>query len=248
MQRNSVELEGGIPIIQMSEDCHVLESLLRLIYPTDDWKCSALQYIHFFFQAVDKYEMLDSFPQSLARILLNTAATHPSTAYSLACHYQMLKTANVIAHMTLRQRFLADEFSKEDMELLPADHYNRLLLYHQQCSTLASEAMQHWWSMSDIPGATERWSSCAHTTREFGDRPHIFRVKNWILTYLNKCENSLRERPHGDTVMARNKILSMFIEASGCWVCRGRVDQIPKFVQSVKEHIASVVDKVSMHY
>ncbi|ETW80397.1 hypothetical protein HETIRDRAFT_240500, partial [Heterobasidion irregulare TC 32-1] len=138
----SVEYKDGILVIHVAEQRQVLENLLRLVYPTDNGKLPDLSSVRELFRAMDKYEMLDLFPQTLDRNLRDIARAHPFAAYAIACRYQKLALANEIAPFTLQQPFLADAFDEEDVNLITTYQYNQLHQYHQKCRDSALRAFQ----------------------------------------------------------------------------------------------------------
>ena len=83
---NIDELKDGIPIVHMAENQTVIETILRLSYPTDMPSVSSeLPFVRALVQAMDKYAMVKTFPQTLESVMLEAAAVRPFALYAIAC-------------------------------------------------------------------------------------------------------------------------------------------------------------------
>ncbi|THH03867.1 hypothetical protein EW146_g10326 [Bondarzewia mesenterica] len=148
--------KDGRPIIRLTENSHVLDMMFRLFYPVDRPKVTSISDIRLLLQALDKY-LVDSLPETVEAILMDAVEREPQTICVIACRYDLTRVANAAAKLTLRDPLLYAGLcpSDDDLAYISAAKYRRILLYHQQCSERAAEAVQSllWMDGRSIPSA-----------------------------------------------------------------------------------------------
>ena len=257
---NADELKDGIPIVHMTENSAVLDTILRLSYPTDKPSISSeLSFVRALSEAMDKYAMIKTFPQTLESIMLEAAAVRPFAVYAIACHYQMFEVANRIARITLRLPLdlSAEYVSKEDLDSMTTSQYHQLLRYHQQSSRAAIKPIcsLEWLTPLQIPGVflTPRKKCCCSSvykaTRNFttlsGRIVLGADVPSWIVQYMERCEAALVSTPHSDIILTDSFISPSVRAAAQCPVCQMFEERIREYANRVKAEVDLAIDGVS---
>ena len=254
---NVDELKDGIPIVCMAESQAVLDTVLRLSYPADKPSISSeLSFVRALFQAMDKYAMVKTFPQTLESVILETAVVHPFPAYAIACHCQMFEIANRIARVSLLHPldFSSSQLSTEDLDLMTSSQYHQLLRYRQQSAAAVLEPVQSlkWLQPSDVPGLTLKPpDNCTvyskPTSKAIGDTSlsGVQYAPNWVMLYLEQCEAALRLHSHSDTVLDDSIVLPSILRAGACSICRSSANGLRPFSRRLEKELQSAIDTVS---
>lgn len=260
---NADELKDGIPIVHMTENSAVLDTILRLSYPTDKPSISSeLSFVRALSEAMDKYAMIKTFPQTLESIMLEAAAVRPFAVYAIACHYQMFEVANRIARITLRLPLdlSAEYVSKEDLDSMTTSQYHQLLRYHQQSSRAAIKPIcsLEWLTPLQIPGVflTPRKKCCCSSvykaTRNFttlsGRIVLGADVPSWIVQYMERCEAALVSTPHSDIILTDSFISPSVRAAAQCPVCQMFEERIREYANRVKAEVDLAIDGVPLPF
>ena len=260
---NADELKDGIPIVHMTENSAVLDTILRLSYPTDKPSISSeLSFVRALSEAMDKYAMIKTFPQTLESVMLEAAAVHPFAVYAIACHYQMFEIANRIARATLRHPlvFTSSHWTAEDLNFMTSFQYHQLLRYRQQSAAAVLEPVQSlkWLQPLDIPGSTPQGPGCSCSSslmsaglhkrggnrRPLGPVATTAYVPNWAVLYLERCEAALQSTPHSDTVVDDSIVLPSILRAAECPVCRSSANGLRLFSRQLEKELRSALDTV----
>ena len=254
---NVDELKDGIPIVRMAENQAVLDTVLRLSYPTDKPSISSdLSFVRALVRAMDKYAMVKIFPHTLESVILEAAAVQPFPAYAIACHAQMFEIANRIARVSLLHPldFSSIQLSTEDLDLMTSSQYHQLLRYHQQSSRAAITPICSliWLTPMEIPGvfsAHMRDCCCSHSyTTDVKDSQNGVmgvNVPNWIMQYLERCQAALVSTPHSDIILTDSVILPSILAAAQCPICRTHAGEMRGFAATVATEVELAINEVS---
>ena len=241
-------LQDGLPVVCMTEDRRTLDIVLRLCYPIDKPNSTlSIPSVWRLIAAFDKYEMLENFSQTAESMLLVIAAKHPFVAYTIACRYQLLRTANRVALVSLQKPLSPEDLTKNDLESITAFQYNQLLLYHQRSSRAAAQAtlpcakqicFDH-----EAPVELLTYCTCSPTVW-FDKYEEEYRPSKYAMQYLKSCETALESAPHWHTVLDDSLISAL--ELSGpCCSCQSSVLAIREFSSMLEKRIKSVIENVS---
>ncbi|EIM88779.1 uncharacterized protein STEHIDRAFT_53325 [Stereum hirsutum FP-91666 SS1] len=97
---SSQEMRGGLPVIPLPEASLILDSLLRLCYPTSAPDLTQFTHARVLYDAIDKYAM-DALAQPVKDALLRTARQDATTAYAFGCRHQISELVVTAAKETL---------------------------------------------------------------------------------------------------------------------------------------------------
>ncbi|ETW80404.1 hypothetical protein HETIRDRAFT_320663 [Heterobasidion irregulare TC 32-1] len=248
---NVDELKDGIPIVRMAENQAVLDTILRLSYPTDKPSISSdLSFVRALVRAMDKYAMIMTFPQTLESVMLEAAAVQPFAVYAIACQYRMFEIANRIARISLLHPldFSSSQLITEDYDLMTSSQYHQLLRYRHQSAAAVLEPIQSLKRLQplDIPGIKPQPSCTCSVLSRFNEAiryPPAYALRR-VSLYLERCEATLRSRPHSDTVLDDSIILPSILDAPRCSACQSSTNELRLFSRNLEKKFRSALETV----
>lgn len=259
------ELLGGIPVIDLVESSAVIDSFLRLCYPTPDPIFLSLSSLLPVYDAIDKYA-LDSVALPVTKALVQCAPQDPMTAYAFGCAHRLHDLVKVAARELLV--YSIDRLpNSTELDRINASHLYRLLKYHSACRTAASAlALQDWsWirSISRIPLCTTApMCSTCRTCLQIPDRlnaipgAHHSLVNNkdcwtifcptWWFDYMKRAEAALERKPRGETVLSEEVLGPALASAVQCEAvaCRSGMRAMMEFSKYFAKAVENALDKV----
>jgi len=134
------KIEGGLPVIQMTENCQIVEKLLMFCYPhllAQAPRLSTIEEILPVLEAAMKYGIVEL--ESRAKEALVTRPLieeRPLQVFAIACRYRWGQVARIAARHAVRQPFQEWHYVTE-LESISGEDYYRLRKYHWECSEAA---------------------------------------------------------------------------------------------------------------
>ena len=162
----------------------------------------------------------------------------------------MFEIANRIARVSLLHPldFSSSQLSTEDYDLMTSSQYHQLLRYRQQSAAAVLEPIQSlkWLQPLDIPGVKPQppctCSASSRVYKAIRDPPTY--ALRWVSLYLERCEATLRSRPHSDTVLDDSIILPSILDAARYSVCRSSANELRLFSRKLEKEFRSALDTV----
>ncbi|KAG6908886.1 hypothetical protein DXG01_002864 [Tephrocybe rancida] len=192
-----------VPIMEMQEDRHTLEMILGLCYPIsvqEPPRFTTLRDLRRAIQAANKFEM-EGVQRHLKKVLVESRfiESQPLQVFAVACRHGWLEEARVAARYSLRHPMDTTLF--EELELITAGTYRRLMQYRKECGEAgASEVLRH----TLVRPANSPWSwdsyESQYCTLCGGPR-------RWWLGWMHNVADAIRERPWGQ--IANNEDLKV---------------------------------------
>ncbi|KAI0057430.1 hypothetical protein BV25DRAFT_1427870 [Artomyces pyxidatus] len=258
---SQADTADGCPIVQVLEDARTLDNLFRLLYPLDHPPFS-IDDLRAVMTAIDKYA-INSFPQTVDRLLLEAAKTDPESVYALTCRFPTQSVMKAAAKLTLRNPQALSPVSRTDIAHITAPQYSGLVTYQNKCkdaATLVCGSLD-WIKGSLIPGAIHPGNAklkqhpkrdCRMVDRVTGGAASAssdptYKVPAWLLEYLDACILALRQCPLGDTVMDPKLYLPSLQKAWSCSVCGERAHlQMLLFSSALKNRVDDAIGQVPL--
>ncbi|KAJ7502629.1 hypothetical protein B0H11DRAFT_1989394 [Mycena galericulata] len=91
---------ADIQVVEILEDSHVLDKLLRFCYPCEDPVVKTLDEIHAVIEAMMKYDMLEVVKRA-KQVLRSFAKSHPVAVFAISCRYEWEDLARTAARAAL---------------------------------------------------------------------------------------------------------------------------------------------------
>ncbi|KAL1941186.1 hypothetical protein VTO73DRAFT_7398 [Trametes versicolor] len=215
------DADGGssdAPLVPMTESSRTLESLLRLCYPVPDPEFASIDDLKPVMVAARKYQM-DYIMQVLTRRLLIFAEKTPLQAYAVALQFDLVDAAKAAGRLTLRYDDPCP--FTEELEVVPAAAYYRLLAYRRKCADVACQAVR---DLRWLDDASYVWFKTRQGTCTCPCAPDFYHPKGskiyitqWYQKHLDRVAAALSAKPYRDTVEAEElQGDQMFQDASSC--------------------------------
>ncbi|KAF5373340.1 hypothetical protein D9615_007387 [Tricholomella constricta] len=196
------ESNDETPVMEMQEDKHTLQLVLGLCYPIsmhEPPRLASLRDLRAVMKTAVKFEM-EGIQRHIRTVLLEPRfiETQPLRVYAIACRYSWAEEARAAAWYTLR--YTADTPLIEELELISAGTYHRLLRYRKECGHVAASevaALSVW-----NPNSSWRWDECRECVvvgRRRKDGEGCPGPRKWWLGWMQSVRDALRERPWGET-------------------------------------------------
>ncbi|KAG5644883.1 hypothetical protein DXG03_007524 [Asterophora parasitica] len=190
------------PVMEMDEDTHTLELVLGLCFPVTMHglpRLESLRDLRLVMETAVKFDM-DGIQQYVRTVLVEPRfiETQPLRVFAIACRYGWTEEAQGAAWYTLR--YPADDPLVDELELISAGMYHRLLRYRQECGKIAASevaALAEW-----NPNSAWLWDECweclvaGSRGKEEGT---CAGPRAWWLGWMQSVSDALRDRPWGET-------------------------------------------------
>ncbi|EIW79748.1 hypothetical protein CONPUDRAFT_33035, partial [Coniophora puteana RWD-64-598 SS2] len=127
------------PVVPISETSTVLEPLLLICYPSMPPVLETLQGVRALLEIASKYDIACAVQYATTHLTLpHFLEANPVSVYCIAACYGIESVARAAARQTLNIASLGRPSAYvEEMELVPAPTYHRLLDYHYRCGQAA---------------------------------------------------------------------------------------------------------------
>ncbi|KAF8634555.1 hypothetical protein AX17_004145 [Amanita inopinata Kibby_2008] len=155
--REQNEMRNGVPVVPLEEDSETLNNLLLLIYPYAQQPTSKTDVLIKMAEATQKYGM-DEIEGKLRQLFLasQVMVDEPLRAFCVGMHsgWDDVVKAAALNTLSLPQR---DLWECDELELLKATDYHKLLQWRFECEDAVDELFKNNFYM--FPGLLERLSS-----------------------------------------------------------------------------------------
>ncbi|EIM87315.1 uncharacterized protein STEHIDRAFT_168099 [Stereum hirsutum FP-91666 SS1] len=265
----SDDFKDGLPVVCLTEPSSTLFTLFKLIYPGDPPTISGRSHTISVIRAMDKY-LIEDYPNTITAALLNLSEKSPHVVLGLAFRHHIAKEVRVeAAHFTLKSHAIlsSSALSDEDLELLTAAQYRRILVYHRDCSQAALSALAKpdWakkpWAQASCGKEKQgvaKWgdspSGCicirsSHKIEVPGPLPsgqvrkrHIY-VPEWTSHFISRCEAVARDTPHWN-IVSNVSIRSSAAKADSCDMCASRAsEELDNLAAYFAKHIRRSIEQ-----
>ena len=252
------ETKDGLPVIPVAENCHVLENLLRLCYPStivDPPVLPTLEDVRAVLEATIKYGM-ERLEQRVRKVLvaLRFVESEPMRVFGIACHFRLEKEARIAAKYTLRHEIEQLPYVAELEDMTGGDHY-RLLEYHSECGRVArTVAGVTIWIEQD----SFIWFTCPSGLANHEDEGYVVTISGerelttqrwWWDQYMVPASDALESRPCGKTVRGIGLVENALKSARHCPNCgESSYADLRTFSELFSKQVENAISEVSsMH-
>ncbi|TFK33441.1 hypothetical protein BDQ12DRAFT_727763 [Crucibulum laeve] len=244
------------PLVQMSEDSSTVDILLRYCYPTDVPEISDLGLLKKVMEAAMKFDMPDILKQARKQ-LLNFVEKEPLSIFALAAHYKWREGAKRAAKECLAFNLIGTHV--DELNLISASNYHRLLEYHQRCGRAASKLtlLNEMGNADQLYSLSTRncWIFCNNekcpsrhvSGLKASDGKNRY-MKEWFFLYLDAVRNILKDRPAVKLITPMALRVAAMKKAGECYVCRPRAafDLDSFIIGPFSEEIEKAIDKIQL--
>lgn len=230
----------GKPIVRVSEDSHIIETLLRYCDPRCKPVIENLGDVQLVLDAADKYDML-AVEKCIEEVLKapQFVEQEPVRVFAIACRYKLEEATRLAARHTLRQTLIERPYVPE-LQFITASALQRLHEYYFRCGHAAhAVATDFKW----IKRRNFVWFECSGCIRRA--TPHGY-CQAWWLDYMELAAKALMDRPCGSTIMDPEISRAPMHAANLCLHCRDRAFiDIQEFNKLFAARIEKMVATVS---
>ena len=209
--------------IPVSEPSNVLDTLLRLVYPTPDPTISSFEELALVLEAAIKYDFVTAIT-FLRRHLISSPhflQTSPIRVYALASRYGLDEEMRIASRYTLSIDML-DSPPLEDLNYITGYSYHRLLNFHRQRSKAAQNLIQ-------IP-STIKCMQCNGSVYTLDGSP------KWWFEFEKAAKAELAKRPTTDVIFEM-EFLHNVVKEADCSRCPESVLDSWKFLRDLRGSI-----------
>ncbi|KAA1470197.1 hypothetical protein DENSPDRAFT_922211 [Dentipellis sp. KUC8613] len=246
---------NGLYIIHAMEDAKTLSSLFRLIYPVDNPAFAEISEIKAVFKAMRKYRVR-GLDWTANCILQGFASEAPEVVYAIACGFQMPNAARFAAKHTLRQLSPFLPLTDEEVSMMTALQYSRLLRYQSACRDvalsivdqfileIASKTSVPWIRLSEASNGAKVPVGCRCVQKGYQARGKAVVGPEWFFTHVAECRATLSKSPLGNMVMAQTLSLSNSIPCACPGCCKIPTREVWAFAKAFGAAVDRVVEAV----
>lgn len=180
---------------------------------------------------------------------------HSTTVFAIACGYNFPSVANAAAKASLKWPLFSDaSYSNEDLDLMTASQYDKLLRYHKHVATIASVTASsfQWMEQDDpIPTAFPSPSCDCPRTQIIVPEYWVSPVADWVIQWRKEMADALAITPDFNTVSRRGVATmraTMTAISSGCQFCRTELEKLPVFAEFIAKEVDAVTAKVRVSH
>ena len=213
------------PIIEIpvSEPSDVLDTLLRLVYPTPDPTISSFDELALVLEAAIKYDFITAVT-FLRRHLISSPhflQTSPIRVYAIASRYGLEEEMRIASRYTLSINML-DAPPLEDLKHITGYSYHRLLNFHRQRSKSAQNLIK-------VP-STIKCMQCNGSVYTLNGSP------KWWFEFEKAAKAELAMRPTTEVIFEMD-FLSNVVKEADCSRCPESVLDSWRFLRDLKGKI-----------
>ncbi len=212
------------PVIHVVENSHILNILLRHVYPVGAPEVLSIAEVFATLKASRAYGMT-AISKQLYDKLVHLAQDHPFQVFAEAAKFQWLDEMQIAATASLSHSI--HDVYYPDMEGLSAGTYFRLLEYNRKCTEAALSAVTDvgWFLRvrksppDSTPPIWLRCTSCTLVAAACDGAPSI-RVVKWFHEYLGAIKKSIESFPCGSAMRDPGIAYPYLTDAASCHECR----------------------------
>lgn len=210
-----------LPIVDVSETAHTIETLLRLLYPIPNPAIEDLDELVLVLEAAHKYDVHVAI-EHLRTLLITThfVEANPLRVYAIACRFELEDEAKTASRYTLSTK-VADCPLSDDLKKISAYQYHRLLDLHRTRASAAQELI--------VYGDEVKCMMCNGT--HYG----AFCAPKWWKDWERRAKAELWVRPTTEVIFS----LGFLAESAkaGCERCAGSILDAHLFLARLKQDI-----------
>ncbi|KAK7040693.1 hypothetical protein VNI00_009599 [Paramarasmius palmivorus] len=223
--------DGGVDekescVVPVPEDSKVMRAVLLFCYPGRDPVFTDIDEIKGVVGAVMKYEMQDTIAGRLKEAIHPFTCKEPLRIFSIASHFKWRELAQAAAKASLH--FPLQEVYVQELELINAGDYHRLLKYHQQCGIAAANVTTNcglrwmrlgawtWLRCQSCPAASSTFMCI--TDSNLGAMP--VPVRAWFMDYMVAMGVALKRTPSSRLLDSIDSIIPFIPKIGQCQTCR----------------------------
>ncbi|KAF7799499.1 hypothetical protein EIP86_010734 [Pleurotus ostreatoroseus] len=247
------------PVIDVQEPSETWNLILQLLYPVADPLFRTLEQVKPVLEAAQKYQF-DSIIANMQHVLTTPrfVEVYPLRVYALSCCYQLNDAARAAASYALRLPLLGA--CVEELDLIPASVYHRLLQYHMRCADVAAAVAEFrvhdgvfvkemaWLERRDYVffGGRHPCTCAASRTTQVNRGPgYPLAPRVYWKELMDRTAAALRDRPCSQTVQDASIIEPAITIATRCESCRPRAYRdLKEFIDIMAREVDKEVSKV----
>ncbi|EED78403.1 predicted protein [Postia placenta Mad-698-R] len=244
----ALQEKSGFADVPMSEDSAVLDSLLRLCYPTRDPEFESLEKLRPVMEAAMKFLMEEPLRRLKERLLI-FAVESPIRVYAIAIKCGWEEEARKAARCCLNYSIDWNESDIPELHEINGVAYHRILDYHRQCSAAAKDLCSDSYQWIDTQ---EQWAFlecgiCIATQGQQIFKDNVRRTpRGWWTIYMGMFGVWLGSGPSGATFIKASQTWPIDdkpeIEAMTCKTCKGKIH---RQMAAFSKKLAAEVDRVT---
>ncbi|PPR04444.1 hypothetical protein CVT26_002273 [Gymnopilus dilepis] len=227
------QFDEKTPIIPVSEPSHVLDAVLRYVYPVEQPTIDSLDDLAAILGAAVKYEFMTAIT-ALRKHLISSRFLHssPIRVYAIACRYDFEEEAKIASRQTLCVDILDTSAPPiPDLKYISAYDYHRLLRLHARRSAAAIKLLK-------CP-ETLKCMQCNGSAFTMHDGP------KWWYQWEKAAREELNLRPVTEVAFSLDFLFGA-VRASGCSRCPESILDSWKFLQLLREEIDALPSTVQL--
>ena len=250
---------GSGPIIPFTESSETIDTLLRVIYPSEDPDPKLVQEIEGVVEAAIKYDMQKCISVMRKKLIL-CASKEPIRVFMIACKNRLADVASAAAHLSLRRPILysfelgsvVHPFSA--FEDITAGSLFRLIEYQRHSAKVANDAMSDLtWTREDFTWRTKMndaivgsCQKCARATLELGEEQ--LHVVGWWYSFYQQIIAMVRQRPCTALILESESLMDgALVEAAKCGECvKDAIHTLRTFRTIVTQHLDKQLAEVKI--
>lgn len=219
--------------IPVSEPAHVLEAILRFIYPLPPPSFDDLSDLVPVLAACLRYQMTAACTV-LRQKLISTSnlLREPLRVFAIACRFGLVAEAREASRATLRMDIMGAPLC-EDMRYISAYDFHRLLVFQRQRAEVARSLLSNRSRTCNL-----RCSQCSR-----GGSGRYSTAPRWWYEFERRAREELTRRPLTDVIFSM-RFLSDCAKA-GCASCGTSLLNSHAFLETLKAEIDGLPDALS---
>lgn len=248
VQQGQIVSDDGVPVIQVTEDSIVLDSLLRLCYPTADPELETLEKLCPVLEAVKKY-MVDAPLRDLRTRLHALAETSPVKVYAIAIYHGWDEEARVAAKCFLNYPLDFSTICAMELDGISAGAYHRLLDYHQRCSQAVAGLTKEflWLSPDDSRSYLLDHTLCPSSGIIYTWSNTRRNPRKWWIEHMERSGALLKVTPSGKAIASPGWTDQAIEVAMGCPECKRNVlEDMRRFTERFAAEVEKVTSEVEL--
>jgi hypothetical protein len=245
------EMRDGLPVIPITEESQVVETLLMFCYPnilTSAPVLKTMEEILPILKVAIKYGI-----EALETQMRNALFTPPVVAersmqvFVTAYLHRWEKEMRIAAKYTLVQPSW-DCLYVTELESITGGDLHRLQNYRLGCAAAAKRTATTlgWIKREHIDGL--HCSGCEEPTHQIELGWMRYKLGGWWVNYMRNAAKELADKPRGDTVLASKLIDAAMQQANRCQRCRDRTEtkvRFRDFCEVFAAHVDRAISEVS---
>jgi len=226
------EMRDGLPVIPMTEESQIVETLLAFCYPNILTSIPALKTMEEMLPMLEvaiKYDIKALENRMRAELFKSSVVVEKTMQlFVIAYHHRWEKEMRIAARHTLVQPAW-DNLYVAELESITGGDLHRLQQYRLECATAATRVATTlgWIKGDSIDGI--HCNSCPEPAQRIEVGWMRYKLGSWWKSYMGKAAQELAKRPRGDTVLGPSLIDAALQQANRCQRCRARPETASRF-------------------